>query len=99
MIPLHMRIQAPNGIFGKDTGPRGRTPYSIICHSANRRTKEPRIFADPALPLNERRVFCCAVFNLIDAQCERPETRDRLDGLVVTWLGRLKQCQQPLAAP
>jgi hypothetical protein len=26
---------SPNGIFGKDTGPGGRTPYSITSHSAN----------------------------------------------------------------
>ena len=26
MMPLHMRIPSPDGIFGKDTGPEGRTP-------------------------------------------------------------------------
>jgi hypothetical protein len=56
-------------------------------------SKDPRPFADPALPFSERKVFRCAVFNLLDAQREGPEIHHRLDGLVVTWLGRFEQRQ------
>jgi hypothetical protein len=81
-LTVFARIDHAAGAAAVGLSLRTDLPRSITCHSANRRTKDPRTFADPAVPINERKVFRCAVSSLLDAQ---PEGRRPAIASMVSW--------------